>query len=143
MDEHSHTTTAMAALFVSLVKALDEKSPGIAPSFLKHLGEAWADLEESGLDPAANEILAWTQDRLQCDVEFGEPAWIIYGRASDDAFLPLSEQVETATLKDALVFWAKLPEHERTIATIETASGRRFDVARIKRLLKIYRTDPR
>lgn len=141
MDELSQTKTAMAALFVSLVKALDEKSPGIAPSFLKHLGEVRAGLEDSGLDPAANEILSWTQDRLQSDVDFGEPAWVIYGRASDDPFLPLSEQVETATLKDALAFWAKLPDHERGIATIETASGRRFDAARIKRLLKIYRAD--
>ncbi len=141
MDEMSETKTAMAALFVSLVKALDEKTPGLALSFLKHLGEACADLEEAGQAPGENEILSWSKDRLQCDADFGEPAWVVYGRASEDPFLPLSEQVEMPALKDALAFWAKLPDHERGIATIETASGRRLDTARIKRLLNIYRVD--
>ena len=56
-----------------------------------------------------------------------------------EQLLPSSEQVEMVTLIEALGFWNKLPEHERRIATIETASGRRFDAAGIRKLLKVYK----
>jgi hypothetical protein len=142
MDELSQTRTAMAALFVALVKALNEKNEGLTHSFLKHLGEAHFDIRETGEALALNDILSWTKESLQSDEDLGQPAWVVYGKARvEEQFLPLSEQVEMVTLTEALNFWNKLPEHERNIATIETASGRRFDRAGIRKLLKIYKHD--
>ncbi|MGD0635234.1 MAG: hypothetical protein ABSA13_13315 [Beijerinckiaceae bacterium] len=140
MDELSQTRTAMAVLFVALVKALNEKNEGLTHSFLKHLDEAYSDLRETGVDPAVNDILSWTKESLQSDEDLGQPAWVVYGKArGQEQLLPSSEQVEMVTLIEALGFWNKLPEHERRIATIETASGRRFDAAGIRKLLKVYK----
>ncbi|MDR3461700.1 MAG: hypothetical protein P4L76_05220 [Beijerinckiaceae bacterium] len=142
MNELSQTRAAMAVLFVALVKALNEKNEGLTHSFLKHLDEAASDIKESGVDPALSEILAWTRESLQSDEDLGQPAWVVYGKAwGHEQVLPSSEQVEMVTLLEALGFWTKLPEHERRIATIETASGRRFDAAAIGKLLKVYKHD--
>jgi hypothetical protein len=143
MDELSQNRAAMAAFFVALVKALNEKNEGLTHSFLKHLEEAHSDLCETGAAPALNDILAWTKESLQSDEDLNQPAWVVYGKTkAEDQFLPLSEQVEMVTLTEALSFWSKLPEHERRVATIETVSGRRFAPAAIQKLLKIYKHDP-
>jgi hypothetical protein len=142
MDEPSQTQAAFAALFVALVKALNEKNEGLTHSFLKHLDEVHFDIREAGNAPALNEILQWTKDSLQSDEDLAQPAWVVYGKArTEEQFLPLSEQVEMVTLTEALNFWSKLPDHERGLATIETASGRRLDPCRIRKLLKIYKHD--
>jgi len=92
MDELSQTRTAMAVLFVALVKALNEKNEGLTHSFLKHLDEAYSDLRETGVDPAVNDILSWTKESLQSDEDLGQPAWVVYGKGPGPRATPTVER---------------------------------------------------
>ena len=139
MDDGSQTRTAVAVLFAALAKALDETSKGFEQSFAKHIDQASKALLASRQDhQGALETLSQTRSYLN-DADQTEPAWVVFGvvNASEEA-LPSSGKIQQPSLVEAVHFWLKLPEGERRIASIEMASGRRYDSARISKLAEHF-----
>jgi hypothetical protein len=139
MDDASQTRTAVAALFASLVKALDEATPGIARSFVGHLGDAQARCKEDAEgNRGAIDLLSRTQALLREDFDRTEPAYLVYPKrlANTDDLLPSTDKIVLPTLDDAIRFWSRLPPFDRERATIETASGHRLDAAAVATMAK-------
>lgn len=141
MDQPPATERSLAALFAALVEALDEKSAGIAPAVVRHLEATRSNLSETGDDPEVVRTIAWTLDLLRKDLDRNEPGAVVYAKVwpSDEAPLPSVEKVQFNTLDEALSFWSRLPDFDRSHASIETASGRRYNSKEVARLVKRYR----
>ena len=144
MDDPSQNQMAIAALFAALVEALDEKSAGLAQSFTRHLDETQAKLKEDGDHRGALATLAWTKMLLSDDLDRAEPAYVVYAKpwTAEQNQLPSSEKVQLATLDEAVRFWARLPSYDQQHASVETASGHRFDAAAVSVLVKRYKDRP-
>lgn len=135
------TERSLAALFAALVEALDEKSAGIAPAFIRHLQATRDGLTEPGDDTDVARTIAWTLELLRKDLDRTEPAAVVYAKVwpSDEAPLPSVQKVQFGTLDEALAFWSRLPNFDQSHASIETASGHRYDAKDVARLVKRYR----
>ena len=145
MGDPSQGGKALAALFAALVEALDEKASGLTRSFERHLDDTRARLREDGTsNQDVLDTLAWTKTLLRDDLDRTEPASVVYAktRAAAEDQLPSSEKVQLPTLDEALRFWARLPAYDQQHASIETASGHRFDAAAASALVKRFKDRP-
>lgn len=145
MNDPSQSQMAIAALFAALVEALNEKSDGLARSFAQHIDETQARLREAAADNrGVLETLSWTKALLRDDLDRNEPASVVYAKTwtAEEDQLPSSEKVQLPTLDEAVRFWARLPAFDQAHATIETASGHRFDASAASALAKRYKDRP-
>lgn len=145
MPDPSQDNMAIAALFAALVEALDERANGIAKSFARHLEDTQARLAEHKSDQSrAIEILSWTLALLDDDLDRNEPASVVYAktRVPEEDQLPSTDKVQLPTLEEAVRFWARLPAFDQARATVETASGHRFEPTALSSLVKRFKEHP-
>lgn len=145
MGDTSIDRAAIAALFAALVEALDEQSAGVALSFGRHLEAIQGKLSASGADPETIETLAHTRALLREEIDRAEPAYVVYAKrlAGTEDMLPSTDKIPLPTLDEAVQFWSRLPTFDRELASIETASGHRFEAAEVSVLLKRMKDETR
>ena len=142
MSEPSETQIAIAALFAALVEALDERSSGLAASFVHHLEETQSRLRDGDVaHREALDTLAWTRALLRDDLDRSEPAYLVYAKVQtpEQEQLQAFDKVPFPTLDEAVRFWTKLPGFDQPRATIETASGQRLQAEALRILARRLR----
>ncbi len=144
MTDSSSDQIALAALFAALVEALDEQSKGVAPSFARHLEAIQRRLAEGDVAPGVLETLTRTRLLLREDIDRSEPAYVIYAKrlAGTEDLIPSTDKIPLPTLDEAVQFWSRLPTFDRELASVETASGHRFDPNAVAGLLKRFKDHP-
>lgn len=135
--------TALAVLFAALVEALDEQRKGVATAFARHVEAAQSRLTDERASPGVITTLALTRALLREDIDRSEPAYVVYAKrlAAAEDMLPSTDKIPLPTLDEAVRFWARLPAFDRDSASVETASGHRFDAVALAALFK--RLEPR